>query len=418
MRKRKCILTYARSWIALAAARCLGKHGIYVITGDTSRSATANFSRYSKEQFVYPDPGIDPDGFVDRLVSLARAHAAADTDIVIMPMYTEVYPILCRQDRFNGLAKVVLPPKEAYELVRNKRELAIHCNKLGIRVPSTVAVGSADEFYERTRNVGYPAFVKVPTSSGSLGIRKVSCHDEAVRAFDDMILRYKITEPGLLPILQEFVGGKDYCSTFLFDHGEYRASMTYHNVVEFPKGKGVGVLRETVKADVLEDIGRKLLEQFNWNGVCQVDFRWDGVSEPWLIEVNPRFWGGLAQSIASGWEFPVWMYDLAIKEHIELQQPQKINLRTVNRTLMAVRIVQDLFAVSDPIGIAGRIKDVAKLIKESRGAVNEYFWWSDPFPIVGLIYPLMVYIKHGAITPELLIGEKGTHKNDPESGEK
>jgi hypothetical protein len=85
---------------------------------------------------------------------------------------------------------------------------------------------------------------------------------------------------------------------------------------------------------------------------------------------------------------------------------------------MAVRIAQDLFAVSDPIGIAGRIKAVAKLIKESRGAVNEYFWWSDPFPIIGLIYPLMVYIKHGAITPELLIGEKGTHKNDPGSGRK
>ena len=417
MRKRKCILTYARSWIALAATRCLGRHGIYVITGDTDRGATANFSRYSKEQFVYPDPGIDPDGFVDRLVALAKAHAAADTDLVLMPMYTEVYPILCRQERFDGLAKVVLPLKEAYELVRNKRELAIHCNKLGIRAPSTIAVGSADEFYERTRNTEYPAFVKVPTSSGSLGIRKVACHDEAIKAFDDMILRYKITEPGLLPILQAFVGGKDYCSTFLFDHGEYRASMTYHNVVEFPRGKGVGVLRETVKADVLEDIGRKLLEQFNWNGVCQIDFRWDGVSEPWLIEINPRFWGGLAQSIASGWEFPVWMYDLAIEGHIELQQPQKINLRTVNRTLMTVRIVQDLFAVRDSIGIAGRIEGVAKLIKEQRGAVNEYFWWSDPFPILGLIYPFIVYIKHGAITPELLIGEKGMHKNDPGRGE-
>ena len=111
------------------------------------------------------------------------------------------------------------------------------------------------------------------------------------------------------------------------------------------------------------------------------------------------------------------MYDLAIEGHIELQQPQKINLRTVNRTLMAVRILQDLFAARDSIGMAGRMKAVAKLIKEQRGAVNEYFWWSDPFPILGLIYPLMVYIKHGAITPELLIGEKGMHKNDPGRGE-
>ena len=413
MRKRKCILTYARSWIALAATRCLGKHGIYVITGDTERAATANFSRYSKEQFVYPDPSTDPDGFVDRLVAIAKAHAAADTDLVIMPMYTEVYPILCRQDRFDGLAKVVLPPKDAYELVRNKAELAAHCNKLGIRIPSTTVAGSADEFYERARNIGYPAFVKVPTGSGSLGIRKVSCSDEAVRAFDDMVLRYKITEPGLFPILQAFAEGNDHCSTFLFDHGEYRASMTYHNVVDFPRGKGVGALRETVEAHALEEIGRKLLHRLNWNGVCQIDFRWDGVSEPWLIEINPRFWGGLAQSIGSGWEFPAWMYELAIEGHIGSQQPEKVNVRTSNPALMALRMIQDFFAARDSIDLAGRMKAVAELIKEGRGSDNEYFSREDPFPILGLAYPLMVYLKHGAITPELLMGEKGLHKNDP-----
>ena len=75
-RKRKCILTFARSWNGLAATRCLGKHGIYVITGDIDAVAAANFSRYSKEQFVYPDPDTDPDGFIDKLVAVAKAHAA------------------------------------------------------------------------------------------------------------------------------------------------------------------------------------------------------------------------------------------------------------------------------------------------------------------------------------------------------
>ncbi|MDD4879917.1 MAG: hypothetical protein PHR22_05655, partial [Candidatus Omnitrophica bacterium] len=181
-RKQKCIVTFARSWIALAATRCLGKQGIYVITGDTDRCAAANFSRYSKEQYVYPDPGTDPDGFVERLVELCRSHAAADTDLVLMPLYTDAYPIICRQDRFDGLAKLALPPKNPYELVRNKATLAARCAQLGIRVPVTVAAGSAEEFRERARAFAYPAFVKVPTSSGAVGTRKVSSYDEAVRA--------------------------------------------------------------------------------------------------------------------------------------------------------------------------------------------------------------------------------------------
>ena len=413
MRKRKCIVTYARSWIALAAARCLGRHGIHVITGDTTRAATANFSRYSREQFIYPDPNTDPEGFIDRLVAIAKAHAEDDTDLVIMPMYTDIYPILCNKDRFDALAKLALPPKKAYELVRNKAEIADHCNRMGVRIPPTIVVGSADEFHDRARDIGYPAFVKMPTSSGSMGIHKVSSQLEAVRVFDDMVSSHDIAAPGLFPILQEFVGGKDYCSTFLFDNGEYRASMTYRNVVDFPKGKGVGVLRETVEAHDLEEIGRKVLQELGWNGVCQVDFRWDGVSEPWLIEINPRFWGGLAQSVASGWDFPLWLYDLALEGQIGPQTPEKIDVRTSNPALMILRVFQELFSARESVGIGRRIKAVAGLFKECRGAVNEYFSWEDPLPILGLIYPIMVYIEHGKITPALLIGEKGVHKNAP-----
>lgn len=445
-RKRKCILTFARSWNGLAATRCLGKHGIHVITGDIDVVAAANFSRYSKEQFVYPDPETNPDGFTDKLAAVARAHAAADTDLVLMPLFTDIYPILCRKDRFDGLAKLAVPPKESYELARSKARLAEYCCELGIRIPLTSVVGSQEEFYECARKAYYPAFVKMPTGSASIGMCKVSSCEEAISTFCDMSRRYKIADPELLPVIQACVGGDDYCSTFLFDHGKYRASMTYHNLVDFPRNKGMGALRETVDAGPLEDIGAKLLHKLGWNGVCEIDFRWDRVSEPWLIEVNPRFWGGLAQSIESGWIYPVWMYNLAIDGKIEPQKPDKIDVRTANPGLMILRMIQDFVdaknsmpeiaraynefnserkkkdlaavmelvkKVSGAIDLPARLRAVVKLIKEGRGAINEYFSWDDPLPVLGLIYPLMVYIKHGAITPELLVGENVLHKNDP-----
>lgn len=450
VRKRKCILTFARSWNGLAATRCLGKQGIYVITGDIDAVATANFSRYSKEQFVYPDPDLDPDGFIDKLVSVAKSHAADDTDLVLMPLFTDIYQIMCRQARFDGLVKLALPPKESYELVRSKARLAPYCRGLGIRTPPTTVVSSAKEFYECAKKADYPAFVKMPNGSAAIGMCKVSSYEEAVSAFCDMRQRYNIKSPEHLPIIQACVGGEDYCSTFLFDHGEYRASMTYHNIVDFPRNKGMGALRETVDAKALEQIGQELLRRLGWNGVCEIDFRWDGVSEPWLIEVNPRFWGGLAQSIESGWIYPAWMYSLAIDGRIEPQKPEKIDVHTSNAGLMILRMIQDFVdakdsmpeialaynefnseqkkkniaavmqlikKVSGAIDLPSRLRAVVKLIKTEHGAIDEFFSWNDPFPILGIIYPLMVYIKHGAITPELLVGEKVLHKDDPSGGE-
>ena len=363
-----------------------------------------------------------------------------------MPLFTDIYPILCHKDRFEGLAKLVMPPKEAYELVRSKARLAEYCRELGIRIPPTYVVGSVGEFDECARKADYPAFVKLPTGSASIGVCKVSSCEEAISAVSAMIHRFNIVDPELLPILQMAVGGADYCSTFLFDHGECRASTTYHNIVDFPRDKGSGALRETVDAQPLEQIGQELLRRLGWNGVCEIDFRWDGASEPWLIEVNPRFWGGLAQSIESGWVFPVWMYNLAIGGKVAPQKPEKIDVRTANPGLMIMRMFQDFVDAKDSmpaiasawdefnheqkkknvaaavqllnkvggaIDLPARLAAVVKLVKEEHGAINEFFSWDDPLPIFGLVYPLLVYIKHGVITPELLVGEKGSHKDDP-----
>ena len=59
-----------------------------------------------------------------------------------------------------------------------------------------------------------------------------------------------------------------------------------------------------------------------WHGVAEVDFRWDGKEvEPVLIEVNPRFWGGLTQSVASGWDYPYLLYRLAIDGTVAAVDP-------------------------------------------------------------------------------------------------
>jgi hypothetical protein len=94
--------------------------------------------------------------------------------------------------------------------------------------------------------------------------------------------------------------------------------MTYRNLRSYPVKSGTGVLRETVDVPAIERIGSDLLAQMDWHGVAEVDFRWDGgEGQPWLIEVNPRFWGGLTQAVETGYDYPHLLYQLAVRGHVD-----------------------------------------------------------------------------------------------------
>jgi len=445
-KKKKCILTFARSWNGLAATRCLGKHGIQVITGDLNPVAAASFSKYSVEHFTYPNPDEYPKSFIEKLVTVAKKHQAHDTDLVLMPLHTDTLTIIRHLDQFEGLVNVALPTKEQFLTAGNKTRLAKFCKQHNVHVPPTLATDHPARFADECIKFNYPAFMKVPTATAAIGLKKVASPDEALEVFLKFCSEYELLKPLGYPILQSYVDGDDYCATFLFDHGEPRTCMTYHNLLEYPKGGGMGVLRETVQAPRIEEIGTDILRKLNWHGVAEIDFRWNGVDEPWLIEINPRFWGGLVQCIESGIPYPSLVYKLATEGSVEPYTYRKEGVRTWNPGLTMLLAVQEyredkrpiqdiakaynefhgefkqdqLKAVKQLVGKIGtalnpgeRIKRLERILKDSK-AINEFFSWDDPLPLLGIMYPLMVFIQCGSISPELLIGKAKIEDDEPE----
>jgi len=62
----------------------------------------------------------------------------------------------------------------------------------------------------------------------------------------------------------------------------------------------------------------RFLADLNRHGVCQADFMVDPqTGRPYLIDVNPRFWGGLAQAVAAGVDFPYLVYRMAVDGDIK-----------------------------------------------------------------------------------------------------
>jgi predicted ATP-grasp superfamily ATP-dependent carboligase len=433
---KRAILTFARGWNCLAAARSLGQKGIEVIVGDEYRFSPASFSKYTKASFLYPNPEQDPEGFLGTLEEIIRKYHT-DDDYVLMPFHRETYVIARNRTRFEPLIKFAIPTIEQIDQVDDKGTLAKLCQKRGTPIPETVVVDTEEEFRAAVKTFTYPAFVKVRRLAAAVGIKQVHDADHAIQTFEHFVKEYKLGADSL-PLLQAAVPGSDYCTTFLFDHGQVRASMTYHNLRTYPVKSGTGVLRETVDAPSMEKIGADLLGSLNWNGVAEADFRWDGKSaEPTMIEINPRFWGGLTQSIASGWDYPYLLFQLAVNGTVENVDVKSNGARTETPIVALLstltEIIDDdtrmekmkqafqelklefgpgsrLHALRDFIDrlrhsgdLKERWEHARQLLADHHSTVSDVLSWHDPLPALGVLYPLAVFMKHGKISTELLV---------------
>jgi predicted ATP-grasp superfamily ATP-dependent carboligase len=399
----RAIITYARAWSALAATRSLGRKGIEVVTGDEHEFAPASFSKYSIANFIYPNPDREPEKFLDTLEEVIRKYRPDDGEYVLMPVHKEAYLIARHRARFEKLIKLALPTIDQIEQVHDKGTLAGHCAEKGIPIPRTVVPESPEEFRRAAERFPYPAFVKVRQSAAAVGVKKVGSPEEAVAAFDEFVQAFQLGS-GSWPLLQEGVPGDDYCATFLFERGELRATMTYHNLRSYPVKSGTGVLRETVAAPEIEKIGEQLLGGLGWHGVAEIDFRWQPGSEPSLIEVNPRFWGGLTQAVEAGWDYPYLLYRLAVDGRVDKVESHATEVRTETPVMAVLATLHEVMH-DESRDLKGRWERAKALFRDHKHAVSDIFKWNDPLPALGVFYPLAVFLKHGKVSTELLVSE-------------
>jgi predicted ATP-grasp superfamily ATP-dependent carboligase len=432
----KAILTFARGWNCLAAARSLGLKGIEVIAGDEYPFSPTSFSKYTKATFRYPNPDHDPEGFLNTLERVIREYKVDGEEYALIPFHKETYFISRHRARFEPLIKMAIPTIEQIDQVDDKGTLALLCQKRGLPIPETAVVDSREEFVQRAQSFPYPAFVKVRRSAAAVGVKKVDNAAEAAAAFDHFVQHYQLNA-NQCPLLQQGVPGDDYCTTFLFDHGQLRATMTYHNLRTYPVKSGTGVLRETVAAPAMERTGEALLSSLGWHGVAEVDFRWDGKqAEPLLIEVNPRFWGGLPQSVASGWDYPYLLFRLAVDGTVAPVDPHDSSVKTETPIMALLATLSEIASddsqmtalresfeqlranykagtrrealatffenLKGSVDMKGRWDHARALLQDHAHTVSDVFSWDDPLPSLGVLYPLAVFMKNGKVNTELL----------------
>jgi predicted ATP-grasp superfamily ATP-dependent carboligase len=286
------LVTDAEYRLTLGAIRSLGRRGIRVVAGATTRRAEGFRSRYCAEAVLYT-PQRDEERFVSDVAAIVDQR---EIDVVLPIGYDTTTVLARHRASLPETLRMPLAPADAVATAASKRLTLDLARTVGVPVPET---------YESLEAVRvFPVVVKSALGSGA--VRYANSASELRAA----------VEPD--SIVQEYVPGEGRGFFALFDEGEPRAVFMHRRVREYPVTGGASTAAESIRDERLEQLGSRLLSALGWHGVAMVEFkldRRDGLHK--LMEINPKFWGSLDLAIAAGVDFPWLAVRLAAGEAFE-----------------------------------------------------------------------------------------------------
>jgi len=300
------IVTNAKNRISYAIVKSLGQKGINVFTSDFMPFSMAFASKYSKGHFLYPSPFEDQKAFIDSIIrNIHRLNAR-----VLIPVFEETFLISKFKERLSKHVRMAIPDYEQILTTHNKDKWLPIAKKLSIPVPQSFTIAELKNYREKIKELHFPVLVKPKQGGGAWGILLINSVKELGSLFEGE------TYMGL-PLerffVQEKINGHAYCVAMLFNQGELKGQVVYRQLRDFPVSGGQATLRVSVDHPQLAGYFQKLLTELNWHGICQADFQVEQETGiPYLIDINPRFWGSLVQGIASKVDFPYLLYKIAI----------------------------------------------------------------------------------------------------------
>lgn len=295
----------------LAAVRALGAHGVRVTVGESTRLATATFSRYCYRRIVYPSPLFSPSEFV----TFIKGELSRRSYQMLLPMEDETVALFSKHR--SELSKLTYLPVPSYEKLRfaqNKENVLKLAEKKGIPIPKTYFIQHSSMLNDLKDELPYPVVIKPKNSAGAVGVSYPRNPEELMRQYAIIHRRFPY------PLIQELIPrhGTGYGASFLMDEkGHVKASFVHKRLREYPVTGGASTLRESVRQDDVLQMAHTLLKSLDWFGVAMVEFKMDPRDNtPKLMEINPRFWGSLYLAVIAGVNFPYLLYRMSRGEEI------------------------------------------------------------------------------------------------------
>lgn len=280
----------------LAIARNLGPLGVRVLGLTAFAEFPGNSSRWL-EYRPAPDSLRNPEELVRALRDLAGTlgHQA-----VLLPTRDHDVNFISGHRAALGESYLIPQlPADELDRVMNKEVLAAAARGLGIHVPRSVTVRTAEEI-NQAEALGFPCICKPLYASqwrkeglweavGRQKALKLDSYAE-LKTFHD---RFSHMDP--LVVVQEWIEGGEqdlqiFGSVCNAEH-EIEAWFTARKRLQYPALAGTGIVVEAVPLPDLEHPSRELLRALQFCGISEIEYKRDvRDGRLYLIEINPRHW--------------------------------------------------------------------------------------------------------------------------------
>lgn len=182
-------------------------------------------------------------------------------------------------------------PKEYRHFYEDKHALVAFVESLGVPVPKTVPMQSADDVAIDSviEALGLPLVVKGSQGAGGQQVR--ICRSRAdVRAAMEALQRMT----GRYPALQEFIQGPAFQAVGLFEHGAPIHFWTAEKIAIYPPEKGPAIALRSHFDERLSAASMTLFAGLRADGFAGADFMRGPDGHYRFLECDPRLWGSYA----------------------------------------------------------------------------------------------------------------------------
>lgn len=276
----------------LGVIRSLGRLGVPVYALHESRRTPAAFSRFSREDLVWPIADTPPATALPELLELGERIGSRP---VLLPTDDVGALFVARHaDALRPVFRFPDQPAGLSEQVAHKFELFRLCQQHGIPTAQARIPDGRADLGSCVEELGLPVIVKsmdpalIRRRSGAKSVALAVGLADVVDLYDRM---EDVAEPNLM--LQEYIPGTPGHSWMFngyFDaNSECRVAFTGQKIRQFPRDTGATTLGVSRQNDEIVETTKTLMKQLGYRGLADMNYRFDerdGLFK--LLDVNPR----------------------------------------------------------------------------------------------------------------------------------
>jgi predicted ATP-grasp superfamily ATP-dependent carboligase len=224
--------------------------------------------------------------YLDRVLELVDM---TEPDLLVPVGYHSFRLLIDARSSLPPEVALMAPSASAFDVAEDKSQTYRLAASLGVRSPREYAGDSAD-----LRDLDFPIFAKARKERGGASTALISDASQLAAFVPESL--------GGDVILQEYIDADPYTYGHCgyFRKGRPLVDFQHLELRSVPRRGGSGTRLRSYSDPALAEQANALLQELEWDGVAQVEFKRARDGSYVLMEINPKFWASYALASRAG----------------------------------------------------------------------------------------------------------------------